>query len=215
MIIAYVALILQVIFLLLAFVVRTVLHARRSGSSGFRLGAARGAPAEALGAGLLIVAGFASGAAVILDLLDVLGRVSPLDNLPIRIAGCALAVAGIALIWKAQSDMGESWRIGVDPNERTDLVTGGLFRWTRNPIFLGMLAFWTGMGMMVPNALSLLAAGLALVGVEVQVRLVEEPYLTSTHGEPYRRYAAATGRLLPGIGKLKASGETEVPSHGA
>jgi protein-S-isoprenylcysteine O-methyltransferase Ste14 len=41
-----------------------------------------------------------------------------------------------------------------------------------------------------------------LAALEIQVRGVEEPYLLRTHGEAYRRYAAATGRFLPGIGRL-------------
>ena len=67
--------------------------------------------------------------------------------------------------------MGRSWRIGVDQSETTDLVTGGLFSLTRNPIFLGMLLFWAGMSLLVPNALSIASFATALISIEVQVRL--------------------------------------------
>jgi protein-S-isoprenylcysteine O-methyltransferase Ste14 len=99
--------------------------------------------------------------------------------------------------------MGSSWRIGVDQGERTDLVTRGLFRWSRNPIFLGMLMFWSGIAVMVPTLLTVAAAVIAFVGIEIQVRGVEEPYLLRNHGEAYREYASKTGRLLRGVGKLR------------
>ncbi len=40
-----------------------------------------------------------------------------------------------------------------------------------------------------------------LIALEIQVRLVEEPYLQRVHGEAYRRYAARTGRFMPWIGR--------------
>jgi protein-S-isoprenylcysteine O-methyltransferase Ste14 len=40
-----------------------------------------------------------------------------------------------------------------------------------------------------------------LTAMEIQVRFVEEPYLERVHGDAYRRYAARTGRFLPGIGR--------------
>ena len=97
--------------------------------------------------------------------------------------------------------MGASWRIGVDQAERTQLVTDGLFRWSRNPVFLGMLIFWTGIALIVPNSVAIVAVFLAVAAVEVQVRMVEEPYLIRAHGATYQEYATSTGRLVPGIGK--------------
>jgi protein-S-isoprenylcysteine O-methyltransferase Ste14 len=41
-----------------------------------------------------------------------------------------------------------------------------------------------------------------LAGLEIQVRLVEEPYLIRVHGDAYRTYAARTGRFVPGVGRL-------------
>ncbi|HLS74191.1 MAG TPA: hypothetical protein VK046_10500 [Actinomycetaceae bacterium] len=37
--------------------------------------------------------------------------------------------------------------------------------------------------------------------MEIQVRLVEEPYLLRTHGPAYARYTARVGRFLPGLGR--------------
>jgi protein-S-isoprenylcysteine O-methyltransferase Ste14 len=48
-------------------------------------------------------------------------------------------LAGLLVTLPAQRAIGESWRIGVDPDERTELVTAGLFGRLRTPIFTGML----------------------------------------------------------------------------
>lgn len=48
----------------------------------------------------------------------------------------------------------------------------------------------------------ILAVPLFILGVQLQVRIVEEPYLVQTHGDRYVRYARRTGRFLPTRGRL-------------
>jgi protein-S-isoprenylcysteine O-methyltransferase Ste14 len=96
--------------------------------------------------------------------------------------------------------MGDSWRIGVDPDARTALVVGGPFERVRNPIYTAMLLATAGLLLLVPNLASVLALAALVVGLEIHVRLVEEPYLLRTHGERYRSYAERTGRFIPGVG---------------
>ena len=93
-----------------------------------------------------------------------------------------------------------SWRIGVDPAARTDLVTGGVFGAVRNPIFTAMLVATAGLVLLVPNLVSAAAFGVLVAAFEVQVRLVEEPYLRATHGRAYDAYRATVGRFLPRVG---------------
>jgi protein-S-isoprenylcysteine O-methyltransferase Ste14 len=92
--------------------------------------------------------------------------------------------------------------VGVDPSERTVLRSDGPFRWVRNPIFSWMILAASGLALLVPNAASLVGLAALVVGIELQVRLVEEPYLLRTHGAAYAGYAARTGRFLPGVGRL-------------
>lgn len=99
--------------------------------------------------------------------------------------------------------MGDQWRIGVDPAERTQLVTAGPFALVRNPIFSGMLPTSLGLALMVPNVVALAGLAALLAALELQVRVVEEPYLLDVHGDRYADYAARVGRFVPGVGRMR------------
>jgi protein-S-isoprenylcysteine O-methyltransferase Ste14 len=192
------ALVLYAVFFALAFGWRTWRQLRTTGKTGFA-GISRGGALERAG-GVLFAVALALGVAA--PLVALRGGGAPLFSAQPAL-GVALYVAGLALTLAAQLTMGASWRIGVDPSERTQLVTGGPFAFARNPIFTGMLSVASGLALLVPNLCALLAVVSLVVAIELQVRLVEEPYLLGTHGEPYRRWAARTGRFLPGIGRLR------------
>ena len=104
----------------------------------------------------------------------------------------------------AQLAMGASWRPDVDPDARTALVTNGPFRLVRNPIFTATTAAaTTGLALLVPNLLAAAMLVAFVTALQIQVRLVEEPYLHRVHGTVYDQYAARTGRFLPWIGRQR------------
>ena len=145
-------------------------------------------------------------AAPVLALLDLVEPIAALDTTPAHAVGLVLAVAGIGGTFYAQMAMGSSWRIGVDPEERTQLVTTGPFALVRNPIYAAMLPTALGLALLVPSWVALVGlAGLA-VGLELQVRVVEEPYLRQVHGDAFATYAARVGRFVPGIGRQSRAG---------
>ena len=203
---ATLALILYVVYLILAFGLRTLIQLRRTGSTGFHgLGGRPGSAEWIAGVGFT-VALLLGAAAPVLALLDVVEPVAAFDTTAAHVAGLVLAVGGIGLTFYAQVAMGTSWRIGVDPAERTDLVTTGPFALVRNPIFAAMLPTALGLTLLVPSWVALAGlAGLALA-LELQVRVVEEPYLLQAHGGTYADYAARVGRFVPGVGQLRRSG---------
>lgn len=198
------ALALYLLYLCLAFGLRTVIQLRRTGTTGFHgLGGRPGSPEWLAGVGftLALALGFA---APVLDLADVLEPIRALDARGLQLVGAAIAVVGIAATFFAQVAMGTSWRIGVDPDERTRLVTSGPFELVRNPIFAAMLPTALGLTLLVPNWAAIVGLIGLLVALELQVRVVEEPYLLKTHGAEYAAYAARVGRFVPGIGRLPA-----------
>jgi protein-S-isoprenylcysteine O-methyltransferase Ste14 len=121
-----------------------------------------------------------------------------------RILGVVLAGLGMLGTFIAQLAMGASWRIGVDETERTALVTAGAFRLVRNPIFSALLTALLGLTLMVPNVIAVVGLVAAVIGIQIQVRRVEEPYLREAHAAAYDDYASRVGRFLPGIGRLRA-----------
>lgn len=80
-----------------------------------------------------------------------------------------------------------------------------MFTWVRNPIFTAMVIARIGLVLWVPNVVSVVALVVLVGALEVQVRLVEEPYLRSTQGAPYEHYLARVGRFLPGVGRSPAA----------
>lgn len=69
-----------------------------------------------------------------------------------------------------------------------------------------MLVFAAGVALMAPNPLALIGFVLLLIAIELQMRVVEEPYLLTTHGHSYRNYANRVGRLVPAIGRFTSGG---------
>lgn len=117
----------------------------------------------------------------------------------LTLAGFAVVVGSAWLVRRAQDDMAASWRIGVDPGERTDLVTGKTFRFCRNPIYLGLMLALAGFTLMIPGAAMATLTASAVVLFNLQARL-EERYLLRVHGEDFRRFCREVGRFLPGTG---------------
>ena len=177
------------VFALVALVVRSLVHRKATGRSPFPI------PSSALawlGQSLLSAGIVASPVGVALGEANIAA---------VGVVGLVLVVAGVVVTIVAQEHMGASWRAGLDPAERTELVTSGLFRRVRNPIYAAMIAVGAGMALVVSNAVTVVAAVAILAGSEIVVRGVEEPYLRRVHGEKFSRYAAATGRFVPGTGK--------------
>jgi protein-S-isoprenylcysteine O-methyltransferase Ste14 len=59
-----------------------------------------------------------------------------------------------------------------------------------------------GLTLLVPNAIALAGLAMIITGSQLQVRLIEEPYLHRIHGASYHKYASRVGRFVPGIGRL-------------
>ncbi len=121
--------------------------------------------------------------------------ITPLENHIVKYIGLGLLL--FALIWTviAQSHMRNSWRIGIDTNSKTELVTTGLFSFSRNPIFFSMIANLFGLFVLTPNAMTGMIFILGYVLIQIQVRL-EEEFLLDVHGDIYRKYCDNVRRWI-------------------
>lgn len=199
------ALLLFLLYLAVGFVLKTLVQRRRTGDSGFRgVSGQPGSPEWWAGVSFAaaLVAGLFGPVAALLGLEPV----TVLTIWPVQVAGVVVATAGIVATVLSQVAMGTNWRIGVDAAERTQLVTSGVFSVVRNPFFTATAVTGLGLALVVPNVIAVAGLVLLLVAIELQVRVVEEPYLLAAHGAEYAQYAGRVGRFLPGIGRIHAVG---------
>jgi len=119
-----------------------------------------------------------------------------------QVTGAVVLFGGLVLLIIAQLHLGASWRIGIEEGTSPGLVTSGLYRFCRNPIFLAILITLTGYTVLLPTRLSLALLLESFIGIRQQI-LTEEAYLLRTYGDGYRKYARRIGRFLPGIGRLR------------
>ena len=205
---AVLAFVLIAAWMLLVGGLRTFIQIRRTGDAGSpRFRDRPGSPQW--WARLLSGLGFACAVAAPLAELAGLEPIAVLGRTPVRAAGAALAVLGIGAALAAQLALGASWRVDVDPDKHTALITTGPYRLVRNPIFAATTTTWIGLALVVPNLLAAVMLVAFATALEIQVRLVEEPYLYRVHGTAYEQYATRTGRFLPWIGRHHPGTPTE------
>ena len=118
-----------------------------------------------------------------------------IDNYTIKIVGLVILV--VAFVWTtiAQANMKNSWRMGIDKETQTQLITTGLFSYSRNPVFVGLLLGFLGLFILTPNLLTLLLFLFEFLLIQIQIRL-EEEHLNKSHGKSYVEYKKKTRRLI-------------------
>ena len=97
-----------------------------------------------------------------------------IENETLSNVGWGLLILPLIVVWIAQSQMADSWRIGIDKKNKTKLVTKGLFSISRNPIFLGIMIANIGLFLVIPNAFTLVIVSLSTISINTQIRLEEE-----------------------------------------
>jgi protein-S-isoprenylcysteine O-methyltransferase Ste14 len=122
---------------------------------------------------------------------------SPLYRQPaISWGALALAAAAFAATWVCWEKMGRSWRMGINPDDRTRLIVTGPYAHLRHPIYALSSLLMICTMLIVPAPAMLLVGLLHLALLQWEARR-EERFLTALHGPTYTDYAARTGRFLP------------------
>lgn len=124
-----------------------------------------------------------------------LGRPGWAGTAVLRWVATTIFVSCFAIIAIAQIQMGASWRIGVPAEGPGTLVAHGVFRWSRNPIFVGMIGTLIALFLWSRHigTAAVLAATWTLVLIQIRI---EEEALKEKHGEAYERYAAQVPRWI-------------------
>jgi protein-S-isoprenylcysteine O-methyltransferase Ste14 len=130
---------------------------------------------------------------------------------PVGLAiGLVLVTLGYAGTLWTYATMGNNWRMGVNPRERTALVCGGPFHWVRHPIYLLQVVMLTGAALLLPTPISFATLAVHYFCVRLKAR-DEERYLENIHGRAYREYTSHTGGLFPRFIQREATADSEPP----
>ena len=112
-----------------------------------------------------------------------------------RFTGFLIGLLGDAIFLLSVLCMRDSWRAGIPDKDKTELVTTGIYRFSRNPAFLGFDLMYAGVLLLYGNLLTLGFSVFAMVMLHLQI-LQEERYLADTFGAPYQAYCRHVFRYL-------------------
>src|SRR6185436_11289554 len=112
-------------------------------------------------------------------------------------AGALLYAVGLWLFHRSHMDLGSNWSISLELREQHRLVTEGVYRRMRHPMYTSLLLFSAGQALVVPNWIAgpsylLVMAVLIGCGLGPEERMMREEF-----GKEYEDYAARTRRLIP------------------
>lgn len=115
---------------------------------------------------------------------------------PVRIVGVLVAVVGVAVFIISVLTMRDSWRAGVSKTDKTELVTKGIYKISRNPAFLGFNLMYLGILLMFFNLVLFEVSLFAMLMFHLQIVNVEEEFLLEAFGDEYLRYKKKVCRYI-------------------
>ena len=160
---------------------------RQSGQRAWAFGSAKGWQR-------LVGVGFAISAVTLAVAAAFTARHQPPNQIA-AILGAVLCVLGTVILVIAQVQMGRAWRVGIRPDDAPLLINVGLFRYSRNPIFLGMVVLAIGISVTSGQWWSWQAAITFALTCDAQVKF-EEAHLSQNFGTSYDAYRLKVRRWL-------------------
>ena len=107
-----------------------------------------------------------------------------------------VAVVGVAVFIISVLTMRDSWRAGVSKTDKTELVTKGIYKISRNPAFLGFDLMYLGILLMFFNLVLFEVSLFAMLMFHLQIVNVEEEFLLEAFGDEYLRYKKKVCRYI-------------------
>ena len=112
----------------------------------------------------------------------------------LRMIGVVIGVLAVLVFTSATITMKNSWRVGI-PEEKTSLITNGIYSWSRNPAFVGFDLLYASVCLMFFNIPLVLISLWAAVMLHLQI-LQEEEHMQKMFGEEYEEYKKHTLRYV-------------------
>ena len=122
----------------------------------------------------------------------------PLHPVPL-VSGAACLALGLWLFYRSHADLGTNWSITLEVREKHQLVTHGVYRRVRHPMYLALLIYSAGQALVLPNWLAGPSYGVAMILLFAFRLGPEERMMLEEFGKDYEAYMATTKRLVPGV----------------
>jgi protein-S-isoprenylcysteine O-methyltransferase Ste14 len=122
----------------------------------------------------------------------------PLYPLPF-FTGIFCLLLGLWLFHRSHVDLGTNWSITLEVREKHQLITHGLYRSIRHPMYLALLIYSLGQGLVLPNWLVGPSYGIAMILIFAFRVRREERMMLEEFGKEYEAYMAKSKRLIPGV----------------
>ena len=113
----------------------------------------------------------------------------------LRGLGFMITLIGVMVFAVSVYTMKDSWRAGIPGNDKTEFITTGIYRFSRNPAFLGFDLTYIGILVMFFNWLLLICTGFAMIMLHFQI-LQEEIFLEKSFGKEYMAYKGYVNRYF-------------------
>jgi protein-S-isoprenylcysteine O-methyltransferase Ste14 len=111
--------------------------------------------------------------------------------------GTAVFASALWLFYRTHKDLGRQWSVTLEIREKHTLVTHGVYRHVRHPMYSAFWLWALAQALLLPNWIAG-PAGLVGFGTLFFLRIGrEERLMEETFGDDYRRYVARTGRIVP------------------
>ena len=114
-------------------------------------------------------------------------------------AGVVCLAVGLWLFARSHADLGTNWSITLEVREKHQLVTQGVYRTLRHPMYAALLVYSTGQALVVPNWIAGPSYGVAMALLFAFRLGPEERMMLEEFGKDYEAYRGRTKRLVPGI----------------
>jgi protein-S-isoprenylcysteine O-methyltransferase Ste14 len=111
--------------------------------------------------------------------------------------GTAVFAGAVLMLWRSHADLGRNWSATLQILGQHSLVTTGIYRHIRHPMYTAHLLWAIAQGLLLSNWL----AGWAFLVLSIPLYVVripkEEKMMLEHFGEEYREYQSRTGKLIP------------------
>jgi protein-S-isoprenylcysteine O-methyltransferase Ste14 len=115
------------------------------------------------------------------------------------IGGVMCLAIGLWLFYRSHADLGTNWSITLEVRDQHRLITRGVYRHIRHPMYSALVLYSIGQALVTPNWVAG-PANVIVFAILLALRVrAEERMMGETFGDEYAVYSARTKRLVPGV----------------